>query len=90
MGKIPARYLPSRGRWPERVYTLPERRANPRCLNSTEEPVDRHVAEGRGDRVALRFVPREIEFVESVPRAAGPAGPGTGKLLRRIFRGTLK
>jgi acyl-CoA synthetase (AMP-forming)/AMP-acid ligase II len=31
-------------------------------------------------------LPREIEFVESVLRASGPSGPGTGKLLRRILR----
>ena len=29
MAKIPASYLPARGLWPERVYTLPEHRAYP-------------------------------------------------------------
>jgi acyl-coenzyme A synthetase/AMP-(fatty) acid ligase len=192
MAKIPASYLPARGLWPERVHTLPEHRAYPERLNSTEDLVDRHVAEGRGDRATLLFedqtdgwcragdfvtmdadgyvwflsreddlikssgyrigpeeiedvvithpsvadccvigvpdavrgqntrayvvlkpraapaagleqsiiefcrehlaaykLPREIQFVESVPRAAGPAGPGTGKLLRRVLRNQL-
>jgi 2-aminobenzoate-CoA ligase len=42
------------------------------------------------EHLAVYKLPREIEFVESVPRAAGPAGPGTGKLLRRILRDRLK
>jgi hypothetical protein len=29
MAKIPASYLPARGLWPDRVYTLPEHRAYP-------------------------------------------------------------
>ncbi len=55
MGKIPLRYLPARSLWPERIYTPPEHRSYPQRLNSTEELVDRHVAEGRGDRTALLF-----------------------------------
>ena len=31
-------------------------------------------------------LPREVEFVPQLPRAPGPAGPGTGKLLRRVLR----
>jgi len=27
-----------------------------------------------------------VEFVPQLPRAPGPAGPGTGKLLRRVLR----
>lgn len=38
------------------------------------------------DRIAVYKLPREVEFVESLPRAPGPGGPGTGKLLRRILR----
>jgi 2-aminobenzoate-CoA ligase len=41
------------------------------------------------EHLAVYKLPREIQFVESVPRAAGPAGPGTGKLLRRILRDKL-
>jgi len=38
------------------------------------------------DKVAVYKLPREIEFTEQLPRAPGPAGPGTGKLLRRVLR----
>jgi 2-aminobenzoate-CoA ligase len=64
MAKIPASYLPARGLWPERVYTLPEHRAYPERLNSTEELVDRHVAEGRGDRAALLFENQTITYAQ--------------------------
>jgi 2-aminobenzoate-CoA ligase len=40
--------------------------------------------------LAVYKLPREVEFVETVPRAPGPAGPGTGKLLRRVLRDKLK
>jgi 2-aminobenzoate-CoA ligase len=42
------------------------------------------------DKIAVYKLPREIEFAESLPRAPGPAGPGTGKLLRRVLREKLK
>jgi 2-aminobenzoate-CoA ligase len=64
MGRIPASYLPPRGLWPERVYTLPEHRTYPQRLNSTEELVDRHVTEGRGDRVALLFEDQKITYAQ--------------------------
>ncbi len=62
MGQIPAAYLPPPELWPERVYTLPEHRTYPARLNSTEELVDRHVAEGRGDRVALLYEDQRITY----------------------------
>ena len=31
-------------------------------------------------------LPREVAFVPPLPRAPGSAGPGTGKLLRRVLR----
>jgi len=37
-------------------------------------------------KIAVYKLPREVAFVPQVPRAAGPGGPGTGKLLRRILR----
>jgi len=37
-------------------------------------------------KIAVYKLPRQVEFVAQVPRAAGPGGPGTGKLLRRILR----
>ncbi len=62
MGRIPAEYLPPRELWPERIYTLPEFRGYPDRLNSTEELIDRHVAEGRGDRVAILFEDQQITY----------------------------
>src|SRR5262249_12993989 len=38
------------------------------------------------DKIAVYKLPREIEWVGQLPRAPGPAGPGTGKLLRRVLR----
>ena len=41
------------------------------------------------DKVAVYRLPREIEWATQLPRAPGPAGPGTGKLLRRVLRDQL-
>jgi len=74
LGRIPPEYLPPRGAWPERVYTLPELRAYPARLNSTEELLDRHVAEGRGDRAAIVFEDQRITYAglaAQVNRLAG-------------------
>jgi len=38
------------------------------------------------DKIAVYKLPREVAFVPQLPRAPGPAGPGTGKLLRRVLR----
>lgn len=62
MGEIPASYLPPRELWPARIYSLPEHRAYPQRLNSTEELVDRHVEEGRGDRVAILYEDQRITY----------------------------
>jgi 2-aminobenzoate-CoA ligase len=40
--------------------------------------------------LAVYKLPREVVFTDSVPRAPGPAGPGTGKLLRRVLREKAK
>jgi len=37
-------------------------------------------------KIAVYKFPREVEFVDQLPRAPGPGGPGTGKLLRRLLR----
>ncbi len=37
-------------------------------------------------KVAVYKLPREVEFTDKMPRAPGPGGPGTGKLLRRLLR----
>jgi 2-aminobenzoate-CoA ligase len=62
MGAIPAGYLPPRELWPSRIYTLPEHRSYPQQMNSTEELVDRHVEEGRGDRVAILHEDQRITY----------------------------
>jgi 2-aminobenzoate-CoA ligase len=62
VARIPGSYLPPPELWPERIYTLPEHRAYPATLNSTEELVDRHVAEGRGERVAILFEDQRITY----------------------------
>jgi len=53
---------------------------------SASEPLKHELIEHCRGKIATYKLPREIEFVESVPRAPGPAGPGTGKLLRGILR----
>src|SRR3989441_12965382 len=37
-------------------------------------------------KIAVYKLPREVEFMDKLPRAPGPGGPGTGKLLRRGLR----
>src|SRR5574342_644561 len=37
-------------------------------------------------KIAVYKLPREVAFTDKMPRAAGPGGPGTGKLLRRVLR----
>jgi 2-aminobenzoate-CoA ligase len=99
MGAIPASFLPPRELWPDRVYTLPEHGRYPARLNSTEELIDRPVEAGHRDRVALRCEDQRTTYRElraaasrlgsalrALPRAPGPAGPGAGKLLRRVLR----
>jgi len=90
LGRIPPEYLPPRGAWPERVYTLPELRAYPQHLNSTEELLDRHVAEGRGDRAAILFEDQRITYAAlaaQVNRLAGALrGLGIGEEDRVLLR----
>jgi 2-aminobenzoate-CoA ligase len=37
-------------------------------------------------KIAVYKLPRDVAFLDKMPRAAGPGGPGTGKLLRRLLR----
>ncbi|WP_101296794.1 acyl-CoA synthetase [Halegenticoccus soli] len=60
---IPQGYLPEADESPDFSYPLPELHYS-RELNVTEELVDRHVSEGRGDNVAVRFEDREITYAE--------------------------
>lgn len=46
-------HLPPAGQWPELIFDLPELQFPPQ-LNCATELLDRHIAEGRGDRVCLR------------------------------------
>jgi len=62
MGKIPADYLPPSELRPQRIYTLPEFKDIPQRLNSTEELLDKTVAAGKGDRVALCFDDKRIPY----------------------------
>ncbi|MBI4560880.1 MAG: acyl-CoA synthetase, partial [Candidatus Rokubacteria bacterium] len=62
MGRIPSEYLPPKELWPERIYTLPEHKAYPQRLNSTEELVDRQVEAGRGDKMAILFEDQRITY----------------------------
>jgi len=50
------------------------------------EALKRELIEFCRDKIAVYKLPREVEFVPHLPRAPGPAGPGTGKLLRRVLR----
>jgi 2-aminobenzoate-CoA ligase len=62
MGKIPAEYLPPKELWAQRLYTLPEFTQIPQRFNSTEELLDKTVAAGKGDRVALCFEDRRMPY----------------------------
>jgi 2-aminobenzoate-CoA ligase len=50
------------------------------------DALGRELIESCRDRIAVYKLPREVRFVADLPRAPGPAGPGTGKLLRRVLR----
>ncbi len=62
MGKIPAEYLPPSELRPQRIYTLPEFKVVPQRFNSTEELLDKTVAAGKGDRVALYFEDKRVPY----------------------------
>ncbi|GGC66412.1 acyl-CoA synthetase [Haloferax sulfurifontis] len=59
--KIPESYLPDVG--PNLVHALPELHY-PEHVNVVTELVDRHVSEGRGDNVAIRFEDEEMTYAE--------------------------
>ena len=62
MGTVPPDYLPPKELWPTRIYTLPEFAGYPQKLNSTEELLDKTVAAGHGERVAVYFEDRKIPY----------------------------
>ena len=54
--------------------------------NQPSESLEKDLIEFCRGKIAVYKLPREIEFVDKMPRAPGPGGPGTGKLLRRVLR----
>lgn len=62
MGRIPEEYFPPRELWPTRIYKLPEFQEYPEKLNSTEELIDKNVARGLGDKVAILFEDKKITY----------------------------
>ncbi|ELY41417.1 acyl-CoA synthetase [Halalkalicoccus jeotgali] len=60
---IPAEYLPDEADGPDYVHAVPEVHY-PERINVAEELVDRHVREGRGDNVAIRFEDRTTTYAE--------------------------
>jgi len=62
MGRIPADYLPPEELRPSRIYTLPEYQHYPQRFNSTEELLDKQVAAGKGDRIAIYFEDKKIPY----------------------------
>jgi 2-aminobenzoate-CoA ligase len=85
-----ADYLPPRELWPSRTYTLPEFSTYPDRFNPTEELLDKHVAAGRGERVALLFEDQRITYAQLLGQAnkLGNAlrGLGIGEGDRVILR----
>jgi 2-aminobenzoate-CoA ligase len=59
-----ADYLPPREFWPTRIYTLPEFATYPDRFNPSEELLDKAVAGGRGERVALLFEDQRITYAQ--------------------------
>ncbi len=64
-----ADYLPPRELWPTRIYNLPEFATYPSRLNPTEELLDKAVAAGRGERVALHFEEQRITYAQLLTQA---------------------
>lgn len=63
MGRIPDNYLPPKDLWPE--YTVPEEFADtPMQLNLADFLLDRHVREGRGENVAIKFMDKSISYAQ--------------------------
>ena len=63
MARIPASYLPPKDLWPE--YVVPEEFADtPMRLNLADFLLDRHVREGRGANIAIKFMDRIITYAQ--------------------------
>jgi 2-aminobenzoate-CoA ligase len=59
-----ADYFPPQELWPSRIYTLPEFSAYPDRLNPAEELLEKHVAQGRGERTAILFEDQRISYAQ--------------------------
>jgi len=64
-----ADYLPPRELWPTRIYKLPEFATYPDRFNPTEELLEKHVAAGRGEHVALLFEDQRITYAQLLGQA---------------------
>ncbi|ROQ91009.1 acyl-CoA synthetase [Desulfosoma caldarium] len=63
MAKIPENYLPPKDMWPE--YIVPEEFADtPMELNLADYLLDRHVREGRGDNLAIKFMDKQFTYAQ--------------------------
>ncbi|NLI81439.1 MAG: acyl-CoA synthetase [Deltaproteobacteria bacterium] len=63
MAKIPENYLPPKDTWPE--YLVPEEFADtPMELNIADYLIDRHVREGRGDNIAIKFADKTFTYAQ--------------------------
>lgn len=63
MSKIPENYLPPKDTWPE--YVVPEEFADtPMELNLADFLLDRHIREGRGENVAIKFMDKTISYAQ--------------------------
>jgi len=60
--------LPPRAQWPELLFEVPEVRY-PARMNCATELVDRHVAAGRGARIALRAPDGECSYLQLAAQA---------------------
>jgi 2-aminobenzoate-CoA ligase len=63
-------YLPPRELWPKRIYTLPEFATYPDRFNPSEELLDKVVAGGRGERIALLFEDQRITYAQLLGQAS--------------------
>jgi len=63
MSKIPENYLPPKDTWPE--YIVPKEFADtPMELNLADFLVDRHIREGRGENVAIKFMDKTFSYAQ--------------------------
>jgi len=64
-----ADYLPPRSLWPARIYTLPEFATYPDRFNPTEELLEKRLAAGGGERVALLFEDQRMTYGQLLAQA---------------------